>query len=337
MRLKESNQAKQDRGHGTRQFPAADVGYPKLGEPWEGAGFQVGDKEAGGSNGVGGPSFNAATHDRTSRLAHHVCLALFLVQFAVVLVRLWTPSAGFWHGHWPEAILLITATAATLSSLARELPLQNMLLAGGLLALAGLGLESLNAALGVPFGRIRFSPAAGPLLFDHVPWCMPFAWVASLLTARGVARFLLAPLRTNPRYGFYVLGLTVLFVSGFNVSFQSLAVRIGHYWSWSSGPLFRGWVETPGMEWLSRAVTTLVTMALVTPILIDKRPTPQRPLAFPLVLWLLLLVLFLTATGVNRLWSLFSIGLFQIILIAGLAWYRFQRPRHTPRNRVTPV
>jgi uncharacterized membrane protein len=256
-------------------------------------------------------------------LVHHTCLALFLVQFVVVWVRLWAPSPGFWHGHWPEAILLITATAATLSSLARELPAQNVVLAGGLLALTGLGLESFNAAFGVPFGRMRFSPAAGPLLFGHVPWCMPFLWVMTLLSARGVARFLLAPIRTNPNCGFYVLGLTLLLVSGFHLSLQSFAVRIAHYWEWSSGPLFRGWMETPGVEWLSRAVITLITMALVTPMLIDKKPTRQRPLAFPLVLWLLLLLFFLTAAAVNRLWPLFSNGLIQVLVI-GTARFRLK-------------
>jgi uncharacterized membrane protein len=304
MRLKESTPAKQDRGHGTRQFPAANGTPPEVAEA-----CTAFIETSGGKN----------------RLAHDACLCLFLVQFAVVWVRLWAaPSSGFWHGHWPEAILLITAMAATLSSLARELPLQNVLLAGGLLALAGLGVESLNTAFGVPFGRIRFSPSAGPLLFNQLPWCIPFLWVTILLNARGVARSLLAPARTNPNYGLYVLALTVVLVSAFQVSFQSFAVRIDHYWDWGSGPLFPGWVETPGVELLSRAVTTLVIIALVTPILLDKKPTPQRPLAFPIVLWLLMLLFVLTAAEANRLWPLFSICLIQVMLIAGLAWYRFR-------------
>jgi hypothetical protein len=152
---------------------------------------------------------------------------------------------------------------------------------------------------------------------------MPFLRVTTLLSARGVARFLLAPVRTNSNYGFYILGSTVLLVSAFELSFQSFAVRIGHYWDWNSGPLFRGWVETPGVEWLSRAVITLITMALVTPMLIDKKPTRQRPLAFPLVLWLLLLLFFLTAAAVNRLWPLFSNGLIQVLVI-GTARFRLK-------------
>ena len=343
MRLKESSPAKQDRGHGTRQFPVADVAQPELAPAGPGSGFQVGTEGAPGhiaqSEGTqAGPSFISERCRGSSRLVHHTCLALFLVQFVVLWVRLWAPSPGFWHGHWLEAILLITATAATLSSLARELPAQNVVLAGGLLALAGLGLESLNAAFGVPFGLIRFSPTVGPLFFGHVPWCMPFLWVMTLLSARGVARFLLAPVRTNPNYGFYILGLTVLLVSAFELSFQSFALRIGHYWDWNSGALFRGWMETPGVEWLGRAVTTLIIMALVTPLLIDKKPTPQRPLAFSLVLWFLLLLFFLTAAAVNRLWPLFSIGLIQVLVITGLASYGFRSaPARANRNSATPA
>lgn len=324
MRLKESNPAKQDRGHGTRQFP---FGAQKL-EPQGRAGSEAAVRQTVlNAENQAEPSVVDDARDNKSRLVHHVCLVLFLVQFVIVWVRLWDPSSRFWPGHLPEAILLITAIAATLSSLARELPLQNVLLTGGLLVLAGLGLESLNGAFGVPFGWIRFSPATGPLLFDHLPWCMPFVWVMTLLSARGVARFVLGPARTNSNYGFYVLGLTVLLASAFHLSLQSFAVRIAHYWEWSSGPLLQGWVETPGVEWISRAVTTLVIMALVTPVLIGKRPSAQRPHAFPPVLWLLLLLFFLTAAGVNRLWPPFSICLVQVVLIAALTWYRFRSAR----------
>jgi uncharacterized membrane protein len=198
-----------------------------------------------------------------------------------------------------------------------------VLFAGTLLALAGLGLESLNAITGVPFGSIVYSPGAGPLLFHLVPWSMPFLWVLILLNARGLARLLLAPARKNPRYGLYVLGLTALLMVTFDLSFQPFAVRIADYWNWTSEPLVPGWLEAPWGALLSRGLASLIIMGLVTPVLINKKPSSQPSLNYPLLFWLLLLLFFLTGAVMHRLWPAFGMTLVQLILIVALARHTF--------------
>jgi len=323
MQLKESSPAKQDRGHGTRQFP--DTAGPKPANGCQADGLREGGESAccwlSQRNKTEAPSAGGGAHSWV-RLVHTAFFGLLVIEIAFVWMSLWLPSMASVFGHWPEALFLITATTITLTSLARELPSQNALLAGGSLALAGLGLESLNAATGVPYGSIVFMPQGGVLLFHALPWCTPLLWVLILLNARGVARFLLASARTNPNYGFYVLGLTSLLVIWFDLSFQTFAVQVAHYWKWTSESGHSGWLQVPWHVLLSRGLAALVTLGLVTPVLINKKPATKPLLVFPVMLWSLLLLFLSTATAVRGLWAAFGITLGQIILLAAFVWHR---------------
>src|SRR5689334_7143541 len=51
---------------------------------------------------------------------------------------------------WPEALLLLLATAGTITALARQLPLQNVLLAAFVIALLGGAAHTLGVTMGIP-------------------------------------------------------------------------------------------------------------------------------------------------------------------------------------------
>src|SRR5438552_9547966 len=87
---------------------------------------------------------------------HGVLFGFFILSFALAFVRLWIPRL-LPDAHWPDGLLVVLATAATLGSLARRLPAQNVLLAAVIIAIIGGGLETLGALTGIPFGPYTYS------------------------------------------------------------------------------------------------------------------------------------------------------------------------------------
>jgi putative membrane protein len=61
----------------------------------------------------------------------------------------------------------------------------------GLLVLLGvyaLVLETVAVKTGVPYGRFSYGPKIGKLLFDAVPWTVPFSWTPLALWALALSR-----------------------------------------------------------------------------------------------------------------------------------------------------
>ena len=71
-----------------------------------------------------------------AQVLYRVTLGLFLVLFALVWTRLWAKAAWLPTGSWPEALLIVLTAAATLTSLSRQLPAQNVLLAALVIAVS---------------------------------------------------------------------------------------------------------------------------------------------------------------------------------------------------------
>src|ERR1044072_3287796 len=143
-----------------------------------------------------------------SKNLHWFCFALFLVSFLLVWVetafRLSLPGKP----GWAETILLFTATAATLVSQPRQLPAQNVLLATLIIAVIAGAAQAVGVLTGIPFGPFVFMDAAGPKLFNVLPWSIPFLWVVIIFNSRGVARLILRPWRKSRLYGFRLIGVT---------------------------------------------------------------------------------------------------------------------------------
>ena len=258
-----------------------------------------------------------------------VGLSLFLVSLAWVWAGLWLRLAWLPRGVWPEATLLALAALTTLLSLARQLPGQNVLLAGTLIVFASGAAESLNAVTGIPLGPCIFTEQAGRQVFYVVPWIVPLLWMVSLLNSRGVARLVLRPWRQMRNYGFWLLGLTVMLAMLLDLGLQPFAIKVMHYWSWLPTRLPTNWYGAPWVSFLGRGVTMLLLMAFVTPMLLNKKPVTPLPEYQPLVVWSAINVLFFTGAVVGRLWAAAVLTGLGTLLTVGLALWESRRPKLT--------
>jgi uncharacterized membrane protein len=261
-----------------------------------------------------------------SPIVQRVLLVLFVLQFGLVWTRLWLPAPLFRHAHWPEALLLLLATAMLLASLHRHLPAQNVMLAAGIIAsLAGV-VHTLGALTAIPFGPYVYTSNLGQQLFYPLPWAVPVLWIAAILASRGVARLILRPWRKTRTYGFRVIGLTALLVVLLDVGLEPFATNVQHYWFWTPTRLRLDWYTTPWVNFLGWGLTALLILAFVTPTLINKQPArpPSPPDYRPLVAWLLFNLLFATGAAAQQLWA--ALGVTTLVsLVAGAAAMRGAR------------
>jgi putative membrane protein len=212
---------------------------------------------------------------------------------------------------WAEALLILLVTVNTITALARQLPLQNVLLAAFVIALMGGAVHALGVTTGIPFGPFFFGADAGPQLFKTLPWAMPLIWVAAILNARGVVRLILRPWRRLHTYGFWLMGLTALLTMLFDLVFDPFASRVKHYWLWVPTKFPLTWQGAPLVNFLSWAVVALLMLAFVTPALINKNPV-RRPADFhPLVVWLGAILLFMIGSALHGMWL--AVGLDGVI------------------------
>ena len=121
---------------------------------------------------------------------HWLFVALLATAFALVLAANGMTLNLPGQPGWPEALLILLATVSTITALARQLPLQNVLLAAFVIALMGGAVHALGVTMGIPFGPFLFGAEAGPQFFKTLPWVMPLIWVAAILNSRGVVRLI---------------------------------------------------------------------------------------------------------------------------------------------------
>ncbi|MBU6410388.1 MAG: carotenoid biosynthesis protein [Verrucomicrobiota bacterium] len=237
------------------------------------------------------------------RWLHWLFTILLAANLALVLTAVCLPSRLQVHSEWPEAVLILLAAAATLSALARQLSLQNVVLVAFVTALAGGGVSALGATTGIPFGPFTFGPAIGPQLFKTLPWAVPLVWVVAVLNSRGLARLILRPWRKIRTYGFWLIGVTAGLTGLFDLALDPFASRVKHYWLWTPTPFPLTWCGAPLVNFMAWTVVSLLILAFVTPALINKQPRPKSPPDFhPLGIWLGAVSFFGLAAARRGLW-----------------------------------
>jgi uncharacterized membrane protein len=203
----------------------------------------------------------------------------------------------------PEALLILLATVSTITALARQLALQNVLLAAFVIALTGGAVHALGVTMGIPFGPFIFGADAGPQLFKMLPWAMPLIWVVAILNSRGVVRLILRPWRKVRSYGFWLIGLTAALTMLFDLAFDPFASRVKHYWLWMPTKFPLTWQGAPLVNFFSWMAVALLMLVFVTPALINKNPARRMPDFHPLAVWLGAILLFGSASALHGMWG----------------------------------
>jgi putative membrane protein len=236
---------------------------------------------------------------------HGLASGFAAASFLLVLLTLCVPLRLPGKPGWSEAVLVLTGTLATLVSQTRRLPLQNVMLAAGIIGLMGGAIHAVGAATAIPFGPFSYTDSAGPRVFGTLAWPIPFVWIIVILNSRDVARLILRPWRKLRSYGFWLIGITVALTVLFDLAFEPFAASVKHYWLWHPTRLPLTWFGAPVTNFLGWLVTALLTLAFATPALIDKRQqrSAKRPADYhPLVVWLLAVALLGVGAATHQLW-----------------------------------
>jgi uncharacterized membrane protein len=240
---------------------------------------------------------------------HRLFAFLLGAAFALELAALFAPAH---FSDWPETTLILLATISTVASLARQLPLQNVLLAALVIALVGGGAHALGVITAIPFGPFNFGTQAGPQFFRTLPWEVPLIWIVAILNSRGVARLILRPWRKIPTYGFWLIGFTAILMVLFDFALEPFAARVKHYWLWSPTKSPVAWYGASPVNFIGWAVVSILILAFVTPALINKQPGKKSSKDFhPFVVWLGAILIFGVASGLHGLWT--AVGVDAII------------------------
>jgi len=247
--------------------------------------------------------------------------ALAVASLLWVLWNLLTPTKAPTTTTWPEAALLITVAAATLMSLARQLPTQNVILAAAIIGGVGGIAHILGAITGIPFDRFQFADAAGVRLLGMLPWPIPALWIIATLNSRGVARLILWRWRNLSNYGYWLIGLTALLTALFDLALDPFASQVKQCWLWQPTNSLPGWHGAPLGNFIGWLVIALLIQVCATPALINKRtPMPiVSPEYHPLAVWLLSMMLLGIGAFVNELWMAGSFCTIVALLIGRLA------------------
>jgi uncharacterized membrane protein len=226
--------------------------------------------------------------------------ASLAIVFALEIVSFFMPLKS----GWLDVALILLAAGSTISALSRQLPSQNVLLVSTIIALVGGAISSVGELFGVPFGSFLVGVESGPRIFGTAPWAMPLIWVTFILNSRGVARLMLRPWRKTRTYGFRLIGVTTVLTALFEFAFEPFATHTKHFWFWEPTQLPVSWYGAPLVNFISWAVVTVLILAFVTPLLINKQLSKRSTPDFhPLIIWSGAMVLFAVAASMEMLWS----------------------------------
>ncbi len=238
----------------------------------------------------------------TERWMYRSLSLLLGLLWVVVLARQFPALSWLDKADWAEPCLLVAALLFTVSSLARQIPLQNALLAACVIAVVGGAAHWSSAVAGIPFGPIRFPQAQGTTPLQE--WfCVPAVlWVVLLLNARGVARLILEPRARHRNHGWHVIGLAAGLMLLMSLALEPFASVVHHYWLWGETRLPFTWQGAPLSALVAWGVVSVIGLMAATPALIDKHPRPARPSTDALWMWVLLSLLLAAGTAVAGLW-----------------------------------
>jgi uncharacterized membrane protein len=230
----------------------------------------------------------------------------------------------FWAPHPAglDVALLVLAVLVSITTLSRQMPLQNALLGvciAGVIGSLAHGLSALHS-VAIPFGPIFFHDTFGPKILDFVPWPIPLIWVVALFNSRGTARVILRPWRKLKSYGYWLIGLTAVLAMAFDFALEPFAVDANHFWSWQLTKIPLAWYGASPLNFLSWLVVALLILAFATPALIKKKPGSRSPLDLnPLALWLGAILFFAVGCAKAAVWPAVILDSAMLVVVVGFA------------------
>lgn len=239
------------------------------------------------------------------------------------LLRFRWPGDG---AGWPDALLVIFATAATLTSLARRLPWQNVLLAAAIIAALGtLAMLALASGTRHPAAGV-WNPAS------DIRWTVPLIWIIAVLNARGLAQLILRARRGTRNFGWEMFGLTTLLVLVFALCLEPFVTRVEMCWAWNTPPPSLDWYGVPLWAFGVWLAATVGILFCATPVLLDKKPDSAPAEYGPLVAWIFLHTVFVAASVAHGLWLAAGVQVASGIVAAVLAVRNAGRASRLPKG-----
>jgi uncharacterized membrane protein len=220
-----------------------------------------------------------------------------------------------------DGFLIALAAVASVTATARQLPLQNVLLAAAITALIGGTAHGLSAWTGIPLGPLTFSQTAGPKLFNCVPWTVLLLWVIAIFNSRGVARLVLRPWRKMKNYGYALIAGTTVLALAFDLAIEPYAAQIRHFWFWQPTKIPVTWHGASPLAFLGWTFATLIIMGFTTPFLIRKQPGGHSsPDYAPVALWIGAVIFCAAGAAQAGIWSAAIVDAVFVVVTAGFCW-----------------
>jgi len=204
---------------------------------------------------------------------------------------------------WIDQALVVLVALASIVSLNRQLPLQNVLSAAAITAAIGGLAHALSVRSAIPFGPVVFNSQAAWQFFNTLPWTIPALWIVVIFNARGVGRLILRPWRKVKSYGYWLIALTALLAVAFDLALEPFAWHVKHLWLWQPTKLVVAWHCVSALNFIGWGGVSLFILMLITPSLIRKQPGGSNvPDYQPLAIWLGALLIFAVGSAGAGLW-----------------------------------
>jgi hypothetical protein len=204
---------------------------------------------------------------------------------------------------WPELFIVLAAAVSIVLAMSQVLPLQNVVLAAIIIGVIGVVANTLAVALNQSFGRFAFPHALvrEPIL-EAFPWIVPLLWVIAVLSSRGTSQLILLRRRNTSRYGLELMACTSALCLTLILASQVFYIPYRNPWITRSSLAHIAWLYIPPVAFVGWIVVTLVTLVLVTPVLINKKPGVQPIIYQPLINWIVIALVLISAELRNGMW-----------------------------------
>lgn len=201
---------------------------------------------------------------------------------------------------WLPGAFVVIAAIASAAAQSQQLPIQNVLLATGVMLVMATLFET---------GWFVLLDHTDNSLLAH--WPIPLIWVTALFNSRGVAKLVSRRRPGSARYGVEMMVFTIVLGVTLFLAATPIAVDAG-------GLKIQSGIAEFVIQITGSFFSGFIILLVATPALIDKRPVRLPPLYQPLFLWISIMLLSVANAGIRQLWLAAAAELAAILLVVFL-------------------